>query len=197
MAVHLNVPVDSGQNQLWGIPLIGIIVRWFLCIPQLIVLALLGVVMWFIAWISWIPILLNGRQADAIVDVFALIARIQSRVTLYSTLATGVYPGLIDPPDHPVRPTIDHAEPQNQLWGIPLFGIVVRAILVIPHAFVLWALGVVVAFVVLVSWIPVLLSGRQADAIVSLLAGFYRYSLRVAAYVTLMTGQYPPFRLAD
>jgi hypothetical protein len=197
MAVHLNVPADGGQNQLWGIPLVGIVVRWFLCIPQLIVLALLGVVMWFIAWISWIPILLNGRQADAIVDVFALIARIQSRVTLYGTLATGAYPGLIDPPHHPIRPTIDRAEPQNQLWGIPVFGIVIRAILVIPHAVVLWALGVVAAFVVLVSWIPVLVSGRQADAIVSFLAGFYRYSLRVAAYVTLVTGQYPPFRLAD
>jgi hypothetical protein len=197
MAVHLTVPADSGQNPSWGIPLAGIVVRWFLCIPLLIVLAVLGVVMWFVAWVSWIPILVSGRQADAIVDLFAMIARIQSRVAMYITLATGIYPGLIDPPDHPIRATIDRGERQNPLWGIPLVGIVVRAILIIPHAIALWLLGLGAGLLFFVSWYPVLINGRQADSIVRYLADTYRYGLRVAAYVTLMTGEYPPFRLGD
>ena len=197
MAVHLSVPADTGQNPSWGIPIAGVVVRWFLCIPLLVVLAVLGVVMWFVAWVSWIPILLNGRQADGVVDLFAMIARIQSRVAMYITLATGIYPGLIDPPDHPIRAALDRGEPQNQRGGSPRVGIVARAILIIPHAIVLWLLGLGAGLVFLVSWFPVLVNGRQADSIVRYLTDTYRYGLRVAAYVTLMTGQYPPFRLGD
>jgi hypothetical protein len=197
MAVRLTVPADSGQNRLWGIPWVGIFVRWILCIPQLIVLAVLGFVMYLISFVSWIPILVDGRQSAFVVDLFAMIARIQSRTTMYIALGTGLYPGLIDPPDHPIRAEIDQDPGQNRLWGIPIVGIVVRAILVIPHAIVLWVLGVGAALLILVSWIPVLVNGRQAASIVGYFAGVYRYGLRVTAYVALVTGTYPPFSLSD
>ena len=72
-----------------------------------------------------------------------------------------------------------------------------RAILLIPHFFVLWVLGVIAGFLVLVSWIPVLVSGRQAEAIVDYFAAVYRWSVRVGAYAMLLTGTYPPFRLSN
>jgi hypothetical protein len=48
-----------------------------------------------------------------------------------------------------------------------------------------------------VSWIPVLVSGKQADGIVDYLGGVYRWGVRVTAYAFLLTGTYPPFRLSD
>ena len=48
---------------------------------------------------------------------------------------------------------------------------------------------------VIVSWIPVLLNGRQNDAIVSFVGGYYRWAARTASYALLLTGKYPPFRL--
>jgi hypothetical protein len=197
MAVRLSVPADSGQNRLWGIPWLGAFARWILCIPQFILLWLLGVAMYLLTLVAWLPILVNGRQASIVTSVFRTIASIQSRSVLYIALAIGAYPGFIDAPDNPVRVEVDEDAGQNRLWGIPLLGLVVRAILLIPHALVLWVLGIGAGLLFLVSWIPILINGRQADGIVQYYAGLYRYGLRVAAYITLVTGEYPPFRLAD
>jgi len=51
--------------------------------------------------------------------------------------------------------------------------------------------------VYLVTWIPVLVSGRQAASIVSIIGGFYRWTIRVAAYGLLLSGTYPQFGLGD
>jgi hypothetical protein len=58
-------------------------------------------------------------------------------------------------------------------------------------------LGFIVGVLILVSWVPVLLKGRQAEPIVRWLGGYYRWAVRVSAYAFLLTGTYPPFRLAD
>jgi len=196
VSIRLTVAPDRGQNRLWGIPFFGLFIRWILCIPQFIVLALLGFAIALVAWVSWIPILVNGRQADVVMSLFGALARLQSRTTLYLALAHGVYPWFGDAPEHPVQVSVDPDPGQSRLWGIPFVGLVVRAIVLIPHFIVIWLLGIGAALVIWVSWIPILINGRQADAIVSYLGGVYRYALRVSGYLLLMTGEYPPFRLA-
>lgn len=98
-------------------------------------------------------------------------------------------------PAHPVTLTFDEAETQNRLWGIPLLGILGRGILLIPHAVILWLLAIAVGFIVFFVWIPILLVGRVPDGLRDFLAGFYRWYNRVWAYLTLLTGRYPPFSL--
>jgi hypothetical protein len=71
--------------------------------------------------------------------------------------------------DYPVNVHLPADLGQNRLWGIPILGTWVRAILVIP----------------------------QADSIVSYVGGYYRWAARVASYVLLLTGKYPPFRLSE
>ena len=99
--------------------------------------------------------------------------------------------------DYPVVVDIPTDPGQNRLWGIPLFGVLVRWILLIPHFFVLWILAIVLGLLFLVSWIPVLVNGRQSEAIVNFLAGFYRWTTRATSYGLLLTGTYPPFSLSD
>ena len=59
----------------------------------------------------------------------------------------------------------------------------------------LWILAFVVWFLLLFAWVPVLVSGRQADLFYSLIGGFVRWQTRVGAYLLLLSGTYPPFRL--
>ena len=197
MAIRLNVPADSGQNRLWGIPWFGVVVRAIICIPQAILLAVLGFVLYLAIFVSWAPILINGRQSSIVTGLFRTIAQLQSRTTLYISLSTGAYPGFFDGTGHPIQVGVDDNEGQNRLWGIPFVGLIVRAILSIPHAIVLWVLGIGAGLLFLVSWIPVLLNGRQAESITGYYAGLYRYGLRVAAYIVLVTGTYPPFSFSD
>ena len=85
----------------------------------------------------------------------------------------------------------------NRLWGIPIIGHLVRALVLIPHLIVLWALGVLVWFLALVLWVPVLFMGRQADLIYTIVGGFYRWQLRTSAYMFMMVDKYPPFSLGE
>lgn len=193
--VTLSVAPDEGQNRLWGIPLLGIIVRSILVIPQAIILFFVVIALYFLTLVSWIPVLLNGRMADWYYTVAGGYLRMTARMSLYVALVTGRYPPFGLTGDHSVTVEFDTSEQQNRLWGIPIVGLVVRWILLIPHFIVLWFLAIAVAFITLFSWLPILLNGRQADSVVRIVGGFYRWTLRVGAYALLLTGRYPPFSL--
>jgi len=192
--VNVSFIVDD-QNRLWGIPLVGLVIRSILVIPQLIVLWVLGFVSAILLLINWIPILVSGRQASWAYTVMGGYLRLAARVAAYVLLVTGRYPPFGPGGEHTTDVSFDESETQNRLWGIPVVGIVVRWIILIPHFIVLWLIGIVVAFMILVSWVPVLVNGRQADVIVQWVGGFYRWYVRLAAYLVLLTGRYPPFRL--
>jgi hypothetical protein len=195
--VHLSVDPEEGQNRLWGIPFFGIFARWIILIPHLILLFFLGIGIYLFALVNWIPVLVNGRQASWGYTLGEAYYTLSTRVGLYLSLVTGKYPPIGWSGDHPVNVSFERGEPQNRLWGIPIVGVLVRWILLIPHFFVIWILAIVVGLLFLVSWIPVLVNGRQATAIVTFMTGFYRWTLRVLAYGLLLTGKYPPFSFDD
>ena len=85
----------------------------------------------------------------------------------------------------------------NRLWGIPIVGYLVRAIVLIPHFIVLWVLSILAGFLAMFVWVPVLILGRQADIIYTVVGGFYRWQLRITAYWLLMVDRYPPFSLGE
>jgi len=96
----------------------------------------------------------------------------------------------------PVRVIVPADEGQNRLWGIPLLGVWVRALLVIPQAIILFFAAIASAFVILVSWIPILLNGRMASWGYAISGGYLRLAARSAMWVILITGRYPPFGLS-
>ena len=183
----MTVPHDPGQNRLWGIPFLGIWVRALLLIPVGIELFFLFLAAWILVLVSWIPVLVQGRQAPFITQIVGGTMRLWARAALYALLGTGSYPWFGIGNDHPITVTYDEYEPQNRLWGIPVLGITVRVILLISRtSSVLWVLGVIAGFLVsgqLQS--PVLIngpSGRQDRRLLwpASTAG----SVRVGAYAT-------------
>jgi hypothetical protein len=81
--------------------------------------------------------------------------------------------------------------PQNRLT------VLVRIILAIPHLVVLWALGIAAEVVLIVCWFAALFLGRLPDGMAGFLSGYFRWMVRVQAYVFLLTDQYPPFELGE
>lgn len=195
--VKVSYPQDEEQNKAWGILWFGMIVRAILVIPQIIVLAVLGFVAFFVMLVNWIPVLLNGRQATWAYTLIGGMIRLSTRVSMYVALLTGTYPPFGPGGEHTVNVTYDESETQNRLWGIPLFGVWVRWIILIPHFIVLWLLGIVSAILTFFAWIPILINGRQSELVLRWVGGTYRWGVRVYAYATLLTGTYPPFRLED
>jgi hypothetical protein len=117
-----------------------------------------------------------------------------ARVAGYTAfLMPGGYPPLEPGIPSPigVQVNLDSLE-INRLWGIPVFGYMVRVLVLIPHFIVLAFAGIVIWLSLLVLWIPILASGRYPNWAVSLYGGFFRYTVRVGAYVLLLPVPYPP-----
>jgi hypothetical protein len=195
----IRVEFDEQEpiNRLWGIPILGHIVRAIILIPHFIVIAVLSWVAGLSILISWIPILFNGRPAGWMTGLYGGTYRWATRATAYWLMLTDTYPPFSFDAPHPVRVEVDGDQRVNQLWGIPFLGLWIRAIILIPHFVVLWFLGIAVAVIFLVSWIPVLLDGRMATWGYTILGGYLRWSTRVVLYSLMLTDRYPPFALRD
>jgi uncharacterized protein DUF4389 len=194
--IRLEFNEQEPINRLWGIPIIGHTIRAVILIPHFFIIAVLTYVIAFSVLVSWIPILLNGRPAAWMTTLYGGTYRLTARATAYWLMLTDKYPPFGFGGEHPVRLEIDPGRVDN-LWGVPLVGLAIRALILIPHFVVLWFVGISVTVVVLVSWIPVLLNGRMATWGYTILGGYLRWSTRVVLYMLMLTDRYPPFALRD
>jgi hypothetical protein len=118
-------------------------------------------------------------------------ARFAARVVAYFFLLTDQYPSTVD--EQSVHLEIDYPDVEQDLnrW-LPL----VKWLLVIPHLFVLFALGLVAILMVVIAWFAILFTGRYPRGLFDYVVGVFRWGLRVEAYALLLvTDQYPPFSL--
>ncbi|HEY2191521.1 MAG TPA: DUF4389 domain-containing protein [Actinomycetospora sp.] len=190
------------------------LVKWLLLIPHLIVLAVLGAAFWVLTVVAFVAILVTGRYPRVIFGFTTGVLRWGWRVAFYGYGANGTdrYPPftLKDVPDYAARLEIDH--PPQLSRGLVL---VKWWLLALPHyvvlAFLVGAGGTVVArlgpegaisfdgglitLLVLFAVVALLFTRRYPRGIADLVVGLDRWVLRVVAYASLMTDEYPPFRL--
>jgi len=111
--------------------------------------------------------------------------------TYYAT-SGGVSPTATDQQGlAPVLVAFAGPAPQSRLT------VLVRIFLVIPHLIVLGVLGIAAYLVAIIGWFGALFTGRLPGFAADFLTGCLRWQLRVSAYTFLLTGEYPPFSLAD
>jgi hypothetical protein len=199
-AYPVNVSYDrnAATNRFWGIPVIGMLIRLILLIPHLLLLILVGIVAALLGLVTWIPVLLLGRFPGWGYRWIGGLMGWALRVQAYYLLLTPTYPPFsLSGEEHPVTVRFDEGVRINRLWGIPLLGIWVRGLILIPHFVVLSFLGIVANFLGAFAWVPVLIQGRQADVVYTVVGGYNRWYLRVMAYLLLMVDRYPPFSLGE
>jgi hypothetical protein len=194
------------------------LVKWFLAIPHLLVLAFLWLAFSVLTVIAGFAILFTGRYPRSLFDFNLGVLRWTWRVHAYAFtggVSTDRYPPFtLGPvPDYPA--TLDVAYPERLSRGLVL---VKWWLLAIPHYLVLsivvgggwfaWESGTgdgdggagnagpgLLAVLVLIAAVTLLFTGRYPRPLFDLIVGLNRWVLRVVAYAALMTDRYPPFRL--
>jgi len=189
------------------------LVKWLLALPHYIVLAFLWLAFGVLSIGAFFAILFTGRYPRAIFDFNVGVLRWSWRVTYYAygALATDRYPPftLAEVEDYPTHLQVDY--PEHLSRGLVL---VKWWLLAIPHYLVVglliggsaWAAqederwryvgsGGLVGLLAIIAAVVLAVTGTYPRPLYDLLLGLNRWVLRVAAYVALMTDQYPPFRL--
>lgn len=119
------------------------------------------------------------------------LQRFGNRVWAYLALMDDRYPAT----DDQQSVHLDYSYPdatQLNRW-LPL----VKWFLAIPHFFVLIFLNIAAFVVVVIAWFAILFTGTYPRGMFDFVEGVIRWNNRVIGYaVTLVTDEYPPFRLA-
>jgi hypothetical protein len=185
------------------------LVKWILAVPHYFALVFLWMAFALTSVIAFFSILFTGRYPRSIFAFNVGVLRWSWRVAYYAygALGTDRYPPftLDDDLDYPARLAV--AYPEQLSRGLVL---VKWWLLAIPHYLIVglilggtWAAGRwawlggggVIGILVLVAALVLAFTGRYPQGMFDLILGLNRWVLRVAAYVGLMTDEYPPFRL--
>ena len=182
------------------------LVKWLLALPHYIVLWFLWIVSVLLSVVALVAILATGNYPRGIFDVNVGILRWTWRVAYYSygALGTDRYPpfSLSDDPDYPARLRVAYPEGLSRgralvkwwLLAIPHY-LVIAALLGGARTGTSWPDIGLLGVVVLIAGCALLFTARYPRGLFDLAVGINRWVLRVCVYASLMTDEYPPFRL--
>jgi hypothetical protein len=209
--VRVGGRLDQGLSRwLW-------LVKWLLAIPHYFVLFFLWVAFFVLSIVAWFAILFTGRYPRGIFDFNVGVLRWTWRVDYYSYAALGTdrYPPfkLADDPEYPARLEVSY--PDHLSRGLVL---VKSWLLAIPHYIVIglfvggttyvvttttsggspstatYGSPGLIGILVFIAAVVLLFTGTYPKGVFDFVLGMNRWLLRVAAYASLMTDVYPPFR---
>lgn len=164
--------------------------RILLAIPLFIVgiVYAIGLVLAVIA--AWFVLLFTARWPAGLYEFVAGVIRFTARITAYTFLAVDTYPPFGLGPDdaYPVR--LHVAPPQASYSRLKVF---FRGLYVIPAYVIAYILTLIAELLSIVSWLVIVVLGRQPAGLQNALVFCLTYITRTNALLYLLTETYPPF----
>lgn len=182
------------------------LIKWLLIVPHLILLPFLALASFFTTIAAWVAILITGRYPRSLFQFNAGLMAWGWRVSFFSYMqgATNRYPQFgTGRKDYPAQMSFEYPERSSRLLALPF----VRVILALPHLIIVsFIQGMNIGAVripgirdvlVLFALLALVFTGRYPESLFAIILGMNRWSLRVTAYMMLLTDKYPPFRFGD
>ncbi len=167
-----------------------IFVKWLLAIPHFIVLWALGTLQGVVTFIAFFSILFTKRYPQGLFDLYVNSARWAANVGVYVGLLRDEYPPFTwEAGKYPITYDVDYPQ------GLSRWMILIKWLLVLPHAIVLGVLSIAVFVVMVVAWFAILFTAQYPRGMFDFVVGYTRWTYRVGAYTALLRDEYPPFTL--
>jgi len=176
------------------------LVKWFLAIPHLVVLAFLWLAFGLLTFVAFVSIAITGRYPRGIFDFNVGVMRWTWRVQLYAfSLTTDQYPPFSLQPDADFPATLEVDYPERLSRGLVW---VKSWLLAIPQYLVIalfqggaHVTGGLISILALIAAACLAFGRGYPRSIFDFVLGMHRWTWRVWAYAALLRDEYPPFRL--
>ena len=185
-----KVEVRSGTTQPQR--RVTVFFRFILVIPQLFVLAFVGIGAFFVTIVGWFAALFTGRLPESIAKFLLGYVRWSTRVNAYVFLLVDAYPPFSLDPD-PTYP-VDVMVTTGRLNRAAVF---FRIILVIPAYLLATILIYGMSGLGFITWIATLVDGKMPDSFFGATAAAIRFQARMQAYLAMLTSYYPSDLFGD
>jgi hypothetical protein len=163
--------------------------RIFLVIPWLIVGAVYLIALTFTHFFAWVAVVILGRYPEWLYNFNSGVLRYLTRFNAYAYMQTDAWPpfGLGEEPSYPIRLLIaPAAERQSRLKAF------FRVLLALPIFVVLYAVGAIHSGLGIVAWLTIVFRGYLPRGIFDAMTFVNSLYARAAAYLLLLTDDYPP-----
>lgn len=164
--------------------------RLIIAIPHLIWACLYGIAFGIVVFIAWFAILFTGRWPQGMYDFAAGFIRFYGRLLAYVYLISDTYPPFDggEHPDYDVQ--IRVAPPKESYSRLKTF---FRFILAIPVAILQYLFSLWLFAVAVVIWVVAVFTGKTGAGLMEAMRMPMAYYVRAAAYIYLVTEDWPPF----
>ncbi len=170
------------------------LVQWILAIPHLLIAYVLQYASQLVAFVSWFIVLFTGKLPEGIANFQTMVLRYSTRTTAYAGFLHAEYPPFAfdlsnaEPGGTPVDlATVPALENRNRLT------VGLRLIWAIPALLYAFVIGIVAAICWFIGFFAVLFTGKWPDGLRKWVMNGLRVQTRLAAYLALLTDEYPPF----
>lgn len=193
---HFTVANNKKPNRLYAFPFFGLLVKLIMLLPVMIVMCILSIYAFFIYLANWFYISFTGKYWEYAYKLFLGLMRLSGKMQLFIFGITDTYPGFGLDTKGLFELNIPKPEKINIWLAIPLVGVFVRIILLIPYFIFNDVLqrGAQVAMVF--SWFTVTFKSEFPDSLYEFERDSMRVSFASSTYLLGLVDRYPSFSIS-
>lgn len=195
---NIEVERNTNPNRLYAIPFFGLFIKFILLIPIFIEVWILMIATGIIVMlINPFSVLFTGKYMKVAYHLATGVMRLGAKMSFYLYGITDKYPGF-EISSTPFTWNLAYPESSNRFYAIPLLGLLIRAVLIIPFSIffqvINYALSLAVFFIV--TPLSVLIRGYYPETTHELAVDSIRLSNASMAYIFGLSDKYPSFNIS-
>jgi hypothetical protein len=168
--------------------------RLFTALPHFVFLFFYAIAVAFAVLFAWFAIVFTAKFPEGLYDFIEGYQRYAARVYAYFYLATDGFPPFSGNPDQPYNAHWNIGPPLEKYSRWKTF---FRGILIIPFYIVAYVLTIIYEVVAFIAWFVIVITGKQPKGLQDALLFGLSYVLRLNAYYSLMTEDWPVYWTDD
>lgn len=192
----ISLPFINNPSRLLNFPILGLMIKSILVLPQHIGLSFLLVVIVLLSVVNMIAILVTGKYLKDMERLIQVFTKLDLKVKAYIFGLTNVYPGFTSNLHEGWELTMEAPQNPKRLFALPLIGPLVRSVLLLPY--LIWMH--IVEFAATIGYLSaqciILFTGKYHPALFEINRDSFILKLRSFYYFFGMSDKYPSLAIS-